>query len=120
MLTYSGLSLAFVFFLGRLDADPEAPFGSMHICGYLLSLAVGWVLASLVYRLILAPSLLKGFWVAGVQVLLHGLTSALEWGVLLTALGVWQLLGFSLPWSNAPAKPATAQAVPAIVVAERL
>ena len=116
---YALLSLAFVYLLGRLDSDPEAPFGSMHMCGYLLSLAVGWVLASLAYRLVLAPSFLKGFWVAGVQVLLHGLASALTWGVLLTTLGVWQLLGFQLPWSNAPARAAAAPAVPAAVAVER-
>jgi hypothetical protein len=116
---YAVLSMAFVTFLGRVDLDPEAPFGSMHMCGYLLSLAVGWILASLVYRLILAPSFWKGFWVAGLQVLLHGLASGLISGVLLTTLAVWQLLGFQLPWSNARPKPASAEAVPALVAVDR-
>jgi hypothetical protein len=118
LLVYTALSFAFVYVLGRLDLDPDAPFGSMHMCGYLLSLAVGFVVAALAYRLLLAPSFLKGFWVAGLQVLLHGLASALTLGVVLTTLGVWQLLGFSLPWSNAPARPATAQAVPAAVAVD--
>ena len=115
MLAYSALSAAFVYFFGRLDTEPDAPLGSMHICGYLLALAVGWLLASLAYRLILVPTFLKGFSVAGLQLLLHALWSGLVWGVLLTALAVWQLLGFQLPWSNAPAKP-TAQAPAAVLV----
>lgn len=114
VLTYAALTGVFVYFLGRLDQDPDAPFGSMHVCGWLLALAVGWLAASLAYRLILAPSFLKGFSIAGVQLFLHALWTGLVLGVALTTLAVWQLLGFQLPWSNAPAKaagPATAALV---------
>ena len=121
VIGYGMLTTAFVLFLGRLDTDADAAFGSMHLCGYVVGLAAGWVLVSLAYRLILAPTFLKGFWVGGVQLLLHGLVSALEWGALLATIAVWQLLGFTLPWSNAPAKAApTALSVPAAVApAER-
>ena len=98
---YGLLSVLFVYLLGRLDLDPDALFGSMHVCGCLVGLAIGFVLVSLAYRLILAPSFLKGFRVAGLQFLLYGLASALEVGVLLAALSVWQLLGFPLQGSGA-------------------
>ena len=44
---YGLLCGLFVYLLGRLDQDPEAPFGSMHLCGYLLALALGWIVAVL-------------------------------------------------------------------------
>jgi hypothetical protein len=107
--------------LGRYDVDPDAAFGSMHLCGFVLGVAAAWLQVSLAYRIrsILAPSLLKGFWVASLQLLLSGLVAGLFTGVLLTTLSVWQMLGFGLPWSNAPAKPAAARAAPAADVADR-
>jgi hypothetical protein len=112
VLFYLALCWAFVSLLGRLDVDPEAPLGAMHVCGYLVALAVGFVLAALFYRLVLAPTFLKGLRVAGLQLALTALVAALAAGVLLATLSVWQLLGFGLPWSNAPAKPAAAHAAP--------
>jgi hypothetical protein len=108
LFVYAVLCWAFVNFLGRFDVDPDAPFGSMHLCGYLLSLTVGWVLAALLYRVSIAPSFLKGFWVAGLQLLLGVLASTLTAGVLLAVLAVWQLLQFPLPWMNTPQHPPTA------------
>jgi hypothetical protein len=118
LVGYAGLAWTFVWFLGRLDTDPDAPLGAMHVCGGLLALAVGWVMASLVYRLAVVPTAPKGFFVAGVQLLMCALAAGLTWGVLLTTLAVWQLLGFQLPWSNAPAKP-SAPAPTAAVVSDR-
>jgi hypothetical protein len=113
LLVYAVLCWVFVNFLGRFDVDPDAPFGSMHICGYLLSLTVGWIVAALFYRVSIAPSFLKGFWVAGLQLLLGVLASALAAGLLLAVLAVWQLLQFPLPWMNTPRPPSTAFAAPA-------
>lgn len=109
---YGLLCGLFVYLLGRLDQDPDAPFGSMHLCGYLLALALGWIVASLLYRLVLAPSFLKGFWVAGLQLLLHGLVATLAAALVLTVLSVWQLLQFPMPGSNAPPRPPTAHVTP--------
>lgn len=115
LIVYALLAAAFVYLLGKYDADPEAPFGSMHLCGYLAALTLGWVAASLLYRLVLAPSFLKGFWVAGLQLLLGGLAAALAAVLLLIVLSVMQLLQFPMPWSNAPPRPATATAAPTVV-----
>jgi hypothetical protein len=115
LLVYATLCWAFVSFLGRFDVDPDAPFGSMHLCGYLLSFAVGWIVAALLYRASIAPSFLKGFWVASLQLLLGALASALTAGVLFAVLAVWQLLQFPLPWMNTPQPPPTALAAPAAV-----
>ena len=113
LLVYAVLCWAFVNFLGRFDVDPDAPFGSMHLCGYLLSLTIGWIVAALLYRVSIAPSFLKGFWVASLQLLLGALASTLAAGLLLAVLAVWQLLQFPLPWMNTPQHPATAQVAPA-------
>jgi hypothetical protein len=115
LLVYAVLCWVFVNFLGRFDVDPDASFGSMHLCGYLLSLAVGWIVAALLYRVSIAPSFLKGFWVASLQLLLGALASTLTAGLLLAVLAVWQLLQFPLPWMNTPQPPATALAAPAAV-----
>jgi hypothetical protein len=112
VLVYVALCWLFVNFLGRFDVDPDAPFGSMHLCGYLLSLAAGWIIAALLYRVSIAPSFLKGFWVAGLQLLLGVLASTLVAGILLAVLAVWQLLQFPLPWMNTPPQPAVALAAP--------
>ena len=111
---YGLLCWLFVYLLGRLDADPDAPFGSMHLCGYAIAIVLGWAAAALLYRLVLAPSFAKGFWVAGLQLLLHGLAAALTAALVLTALSVWQLLQFPTPGSNAPARPAAASAAHAL------
>ena len=111
LLVYVALCWAFVSLLGRYDVDPDAPFGSMHLCGYLLALTVGWIVVALLYRVSIAPSFLKGFWVAGLQFLLGALASTLAAGLLLAVLAVCQLLQFPLPWMNTPQHPAAAQAV---------
>lgn len=108
LVVYVLLCWVFVNFLGRFDVDPDAPFGSMHLCGYLLSLTVGWLVAALFYRLSIAPTFLKGFWVASLQLLLGVLASVLTAGLLLAALAVWQLLQFPLPWMNTPQPPPAA------------
>ena len=113
VVVYVLLGLAFILFLGRLDAEPDGAFGSMHLLGYALGVAVGWVVASLAYRLLLAPTLLQGFRVAGLQLLLYALIAALELGVGLTAFSVSQMLGVGLPGWGAPQKPAAAQVAPA-------
>jgi hypothetical protein len=115
LLVYVVLCWVFVNFLGRFDVDPDAPFGSMHLCGYILSLAVGWIVAALLYRVSIAPSFLKGFWVASLQLLLGALASSLTAGLLLAVLAVWQLLQFPLPWMNTPQQPATALVTPVAV-----
>ena len=114
LAVYGLLGGLFVYLLGKFDADPDAPFGSMHLCGYLLALALGWVVASLFYRLVLVPSFLKGFWVAGLQLLLHALAGILAAVLVLTVLSVWQLLQFPMPGSDA-ARSATARPSPAAV-----
>lgn len=101
----------FVYLLGRLDADPDAPLGAMHLCGYLLALTVGWLGTSLLYRALLAPSFTKGFWVAGLQLVLHALAAGLTAALVLAALSVWQLLQFPMPGGAAPQRPATAAVV---------
>lgn len=111
LIVYAALCYVFVNFLGRLDVDPDASFGSMHLCGYLLSLGVGWLVAALLYRLSIAPSFLKGLWVASLQLLLGALAFTLTAGVLLAALAVCQLLQFPLPWMNTPQRPAAPVAV---------
>lgn len=111
---YALLCWLFVALLGRFDQDPDAAFGSMHLCGYVVSFVLGWVVASLLYRLVLAPSFVKGFWVAGLQLLLHGLAAGLTAVLVLTALSVWQLLQFPIPGSTAPRPPAAAQVAPAV------
>ncbi len=115
LLVYAVLCWVFVNFLGRFDVDPDAPFGSMHLCGYVLSFAVGWFVAALLYRLSIAPSFLKGFWVASLQLLLGGLASTLAAGLLAAILAVWQLLQFPLPWMNTPQHPAAALVTPTAV-----
>src|ERR1700693_3342234 len=50
LLVYAALVWGFVAWLGRMDVDPDAPFGSMHLFGYLIALVVGWLLSSLLYR----------------------------------------------------------------------
>lgn len=115
VLIYCLLGLAFVLLLGRLDAEPDGLLGPMHLLGYVLGLAIGWVVASLAYRLFLAPTFLQGFRVAGLQLLLYALIAALESGTLLTAFSVGQMLGVGLPGWGAPPKAAVAQVVPAAV-----
>ncbi len=113
LVVYALLCWVFVNLLGRFDVDPDAPLGSMHLCGYLSSLTVGWVVAALVCRASVAPSFLKGFRVAGLQLLLGALVCGLTAGLLLAVLAVWQLLQFPLPWMNTPPRPAAALAAPA-------
>jgi hypothetical protein len=115
LLVYVALCWVFVNFLGRYDVDPDASFGSMHLCGYLLSFAAGWIVAALFFRVTIAPSFLKGFWVASLQLLLGALASILAAGLLMAVLAVWQLLQFPLPWMNTPQPPAAVLAAPTIV-----
>ena len=119
MLAYAGLFLGAILLLGRLDANPDDPFGAMHLFGYMLAFVVGLGLAALLYRLLFTPSFLKSFRVAGLQLLLTGLALALMTGLILVTLSVWQMLGFGLPWSSAPPKPATTRAAPAAVAVDR-
>ncbi len=115
VVVYVLLGMAFILFLGKLDAEPDGLFGSMHLLGYALGLALGWVVASLAYRLILAPTFLQGFRVAGLQLLLYALIAGLELGIGLTAFSVGQMLGVGPPGWGAPPKTAAAQVVPAPV-----
>ena len=54
------------------DANRADWFGPMHLFGYLAGFVLAWVCASLAYRVrhAITPSVLKGFWVAGLQVVL--------------------------------------------------
>ena len=109
---YALLWWLFAYLLGRLDADPDAPLGAMHLCGYLLALTVGWLGTSLLYRALLAPSFTKGFWVAGLQLVLGCLAAGLTAALVMAALSVWQLLGFPMPGGAAPQRPAAAVVSP--------
>jgi hypothetical protein len=99
------------------DANRADWFGPMHLFGYLAGFVLAWVCASLAYRVrhAITPSVLKGFWVAGLQVVLLALYLALMAGLGFTALAVWQLLGNPPPFSNGPPQPTAVLVAPAAV-----
>ncbi|HVS34827.1 MAG TPA: hypothetical protein VMS17_04540, partial [Gemmataceae bacterium] len=102
--------------LGALwDANPSDWFGPIHILGYVAGFVLAWVCASFVYRFrhAITPSVLKGFWVAGLQWAMLTLYLSLLAGIGFSALSVWHMLGYP-GWHAAP-KPAAALVAPAAV-----
>jgi hypothetical protein len=81
----------FVYLLGAYDADPAALFGPMRTLGVLLALLLGWVLSALLYLPFLAAPYKKGLLVAGFELLLRGLLSALVAAVVLVILAIVQI-----------------------------
>jgi hypothetical protein len=85
------LMAALVWFAGRYESDANASFGTMRIVALIVSLLLAWLLSSGVYALLLAASLGKGLWIAGVELLLMGLLAALVSAVVLVVLAVVQI-----------------------------
>lgn len=85
------LMAALVWFAGRYDSDPNVSFGAMRITALIASLVLAWFLSSVIYALVLAASLRKGLWIAGVEMLLMGLLAALVAAVVVVVLAVVQI-----------------------------
>jgi hypothetical protein len=88
--------------LDRFTADPTILFGPLRITGIFLSMAIGWALAAVLYRLVLTSSLLRSLTVAGIEVLLNGLVTALLLMVLLVGYSIWQLFWHPAPQQTPP------------------
>jgi uncharacterized membrane protein len=81
-----------VWFADQYDTDPNTSFGPMRIAALIGSLLLTWLLSSVVYALLLAASLRKGLRIAGVELLLMGLLTALVSAVVLVVLAFVQII----------------------------
>jgi hypothetical protein len=96
---------ALVVWFGGLDGDPTVWFGPMRSLGFALALLSAWALSALLYKVVLAAPLKKGLIIAGVELSLGALFSALLAGVVLVILAVVQIMA-------RPAPPPKAQHAP--------
>lgn len=80
-----------VWYIGRFDSDPNDAFGTFKITATLGSMVLNWFLCGVLYALFLAASLRKGLLIAGIELLLVALASALIAAIVLVVLAFVQI-----------------------------
>jgi hypothetical protein len=85
------LAALLIWFAGRYDANPDNWFGNARIAAAVAALLLTWLVSAGLYALLLAGSLRKGLMLAGFELLLMALVTALVSGVVFVVLALVQI-----------------------------
>jgi hypothetical protein len=107
---------ALVWFAGRYEADPDASFGTLRISATIGAVLFCWLVSAGIYALFLAASLRKGLLIAGIELLLMALLTALVAAIVLVFLSLVQITTRPPPARTGPiAFPAIQAASPVVL-----
>jgi hypothetical protein len=99
-----------VGYAGTYESDPATTFGTMRVAALVVSLVLAWLLSAGIYKLFLSASLKKTLLIAGTELFLMALLSALVAAVVLVFLAFTQIVTRPPPVKATLAPPSFVQA----------